>query len=161
MPEPVLTIEPGRSIVGPAGVAVYTVGSIKAIPGVRTYVAVDGGMADNIRPSLYDARYTAAIANRTPDGAVREVAIVGKYCESGDILIERIALPAIEIGDLLALPACGAYCLPMASNYNGSLRPAVIMVAEDGITVMRERETVADLMRHDPVLREALAPEPA
>jgi diaminopimelate decarboxylase len=161
MPEPVLTIEPGRSIVGPAGVAVYTVGSIKAIPGVRTYVAVDGGMADNIRPSLYDARYTAAIANRTPDGAVREVAIVGKYCESGDILIERIALPAIEIGDLLALPACGAYCLPMASNYNGSLRPAVILVAEDGITVMRERETVADLMRHDPVLREVLAPEPA
>ncbi len=160
-PEPVLTIEPGRSIVGPAGVAVYTVGARKTIPGVRTYVAVDGGMADNIRPSLYEARYTAAIANRAPEGDVREVAIVGKYCESGDILIERIALPAIGIGDLLAMPACGAYCLPMASNYNGSLRPAVVMVAEDGVTVMRERETVADLMRHDPVLREALAFDPA
>ena len=161
MPEPVLTIEPGRSIVGPAGVAVYTVGSIKAIPGVRTYVAVDGGMADNIRPSLYEALYTAEIANRAPEGADREVAIVGKYCESGDILIERIAMPAIAVGDLLALPACGAYCLPMASNYNGSLRPAVVMVTGDGVTVMRERETVADLMRHDPVLREALAPDPA
>jgi diaminopimelate decarboxylase len=161
MPEPVLTIEPGRSIVGPAGVAVYTVGSIKTIPGVRTYVAVDGGMADNIRPSLYEARYSAAIANRTPEGDVREVAIVGKYCESGDILIERIAMPAISVGDLLALPACGAYCLPMASNYNGSLRPAVIMVAEDDVTVMRERETVADLMRHDPALREAIALDPA
>lgn len=161
MPEPVLTIEPGRSIAGPAGVAVYTVGSIKTIPDVRTYVAVDGGMADNIRPSLYDARYTVEIANRTPDGPVREVAIVGKYCESGDILIERIATPAIAVGDLLALPACGAYCLPMASNYNGSARPAVIMVSEDGVTVMRERETVADLMRHDPVLRAALALDPA
>jgi diaminopimelate decarboxylase len=122
---------------------------------------VDGGMADNIRPSLYEARYTAAIANRTPDGDVREVAIVGKYCESGDILIERIAMPAIAVGDLLALPASGAYCLPMASNYNGSLRPAVIMVAEDDVTVMRERETVADLMRHDPALREAIALDPA
>lgn len=161
VPEPVLTIEPGRSIVGPAGVAVYTIGSVKAIPGVRTYVAVDGGMADNIRPSLYEAPYTAALANRAPEGARREVAIVGKYCESGDILIERIAMPALTVGDLLALPACGAYCLPMASNYNGSLRPAVVMVAEHGVTVMRERETVTDLMRHDPALREALALEPA
>lgn len=161
MPNPVLTIEPGRSIAGPAGVAVYTVGSIKTIPDVRTYVAVDGGMADNIRPSLYDARYTVEIANRRPDGPVREVAIVGKYCESGDILIERIATPAIAVGDLLAMPACGAYCLPMASNYNGSTRPAVIMVADEGVTVMRERETFADLMRHDPVLRAALAPDPA
>jgi diaminopimelate decarboxylase len=159
MPEPVLTIEPGRSIVGPAGVAVYTVGSIKTIPGVRTYVAVDGGMADNIRPSLYEALYTAEIAGRAPGDPTGEVAIVGKYCESGDILIERIAMPAIAVGDLLALPACGAYCLPMASNYNGSLRPTVVMVAEDEVTVMRERETVADLMRHDPVLRAALAPE--
>jgi diaminopimelate decarboxylase len=160
MPEPVLTIEPGRSIAGPAGIALYTVGSIKTIPGVRTYVAVDGGMADNIRPSLYDARYSAAIANRAPREVAGEVAIVGKYCESGDILIERIAMPAIAVGDMLALPACGAYCLPMASNYNGSLRPAVIMVGADGVRVMRERETVADLMRHDPVLRQALVPGP-
>lgn len=158
MPEPVLTLEPGRSIVGPAGVAVYRVGSVKAIPGVRTYVAVDGGMADNIRPSLYEARYTAAVANRDPDGAtLRDVAVVGKYCESGDILIERIALPELRPGDLLAIPACGAYCLPMASNYNGALRPAVVLVTPDGPRIMRRRETYADLMRHDP----ALAPDDA
>jgi diaminopimelate decarboxylase len=161
LPEPTLTIEPGRSIAGPAGVALYTVGSIKTIPGVRTYVAVDGGMADNIRPSLYDARYTAAIANRQPgDVATGDVAVVGKYCESGDILIERIAMPKISVGDLLALPGSGAYCLPMASNYNGSLRPAVVMVGSRGVQVMRERETVDDLMRHDPVLKEAFAARP-
>ncbi|HYH13259.1 MAG TPA: diaminopimelate decarboxylase, partial [Thermomicrobiales bacterium] len=145
------TIEPGRSIVGPAGVAVYRVGSIKEIPGVRTYVAVDGGMADNIRPSLYDARYTAVVANRDAEVAGdRDVAVVGKYCESGDILIDRIALPDVEVGDLLAMPACGAYCLPMASNYNGSLRPAVIMVSPSGVRVMKRRESYDDLLRHDP-----------
>jgi len=153
MPDPVLTIEPGRSIVGPAGVAVYRVGSIKEIPGIRTYVAVDGGMADNIRPSLYDARYTAVVANRDAEGAgEREVAVVGKYCESGDILIERIALPDVAVGDLLAVPACGAYCLPMASNYNGALRPAVILVSPSGARVMKRRETYDDLLRHDPAL---------
>jgi diaminopimelate decarboxylase len=153
MPEPVLTIEPGRSIVGPAGVAVYRVGSIKEIPGVRTYVAVDGGMADNIRPSLYDAQYTAVVANRDTEVAgTRDVAVVGKYCESGDIVIEHVSLPDVEVGDLLAIPACGAYCLPMASNYNGSLRPAVVMVSESGVTLMRRRETYDDLLRHDPAL---------
>ena len=153
MPEPVLTIEPGRSIVGPAGVAVYRVGSIKEIPGVRTYVAVDGGMADNIRPSLYDARYTTVVANRDADVAGdRDVAVVGKYCESGDILIEKISLPDVAVDDLLALPASGAYCLPMASNYNGALRPAVILVSSSGVRVMRMRETYDDLLRHDPVL---------
>lgn len=153
LPEPVLTIEPGRSIVGTAGVAVYRVGSIKEIPGVRTYIAVDGGMADNIRPSLYDARYTAAIVNReAQEAAARTVAIVGKYCESGDILIEEIALPEILVDDLLAIPGCGAYCLPMASNYNGSLRPAVLMVRDAGVRVMRYRETYRDLFRHDPIL---------
>lgn len=153
MPEPVLTIEPGRSIVGPAGVAVYRVGSIKHIPGVRTYVAVDGGMADNIRPSLYDARYTAVVANRDADVAEdRDVAVVGKYCESGDILIQHISLPDVEVGDLLAIPACGAYCLPMASNYNGALRPAVIMVSPSGVRVMTRRETYGDLLRCDPAI---------
>lgn len=151
--EPVLTIEPGRSIVGPAGVAVYRVGSIKVIPGVRTYVAVDGGMADNIRPSLYDAEYTAAIANRHGTGAAgRDVAIVGKYCESGDILIERIELPDVAVGDLLAVPGSGAYCLPMASNYNGSLRPAVLLLNYGDVRIMRRRETYQDLLRHDPIL---------
>ncbi len=153
MPEPVLTVEPGRSIVGPAGVAVYRVGSIKEIPGVRTYVAVDGGMADNIRPSLYDARYTAVVANRDADvGRIRDVAVVGKYCESGDILIEHVSLPDVEVGDVLALPGCGAYCLPMASNYNGALRPAVVLVSSGGVKLMRRRETYADLLRHDPAL---------
>ncbi|MBA2289449.1 MAG: diaminopimelate decarboxylase [Chloroflexia bacterium] len=150
--EPVLTIEPGRSIVGPAGVALYRVGSIKEIPGVRTYVAVDGGMADNIRPSLYDAEYTAAIANRNETGPGRDVAIVGKYCESGDILIEKIALPDVAVGDLLAVPGCGAYCLPMASNYNGSLRPAVLLLNDGDVKIMRHRETYRDLFRHDPIL---------
>jgi diaminopimelate decarboxylase len=156
MPPPVLTIEPGRSIAGPAGVAIYRVGSIKDIPGVRTYVAVDGGMADNVRPSLYGARYTAALANRTPrcEGD-RDVAVVGKYCESGDILIEHVSLPDVEVGDVLALPACGAYCLPMSSNYNGSLKPAVLLVSDSGVRVMRKRETHEDLFRHDPVLEEA------
>lgn len=154
MAEPVLTIEPGRSIVGPAGVAVYTVGSIKVIPGVRTYVAVDGGMADNIRPSLYDAVYTASIANRAPDGSTeRDVAVVGKYCESGDILIEHVSLSDVHIGDILALPGSGAYCLPLASNYNGALRPTVLLLAEAGVSVMKERETYDDLLRHDPVLK--------
>lgn len=156
MPEPVLTIEPGRSIVGPAGVAVYTVGSIKEIPGVRIYVAVDGGMADNIRPSLYDAEYTASIANRDAKvSGERDVAIVGKYCESGDVLIEHISLSDVQVGDLVALPASGAYCLPMASNYNGSLRAAVLLVSPEAVRIMKERETYDDLFRHDPVLQAA------
>ncbi|HEX5497575.1 MAG TPA: diaminopimelate decarboxylase, partial [Thermomicrobiales bacterium] len=119
LPPPELVVEPGRAIVGPAGVALYRVGARKEIPGVRTYVSVDGGMADNIRPSLYGARYSAALANR--DGAAEPtetVTIAGKYCESGDILIDAIALPPLEPGDLLAVPMAGAYCLAMASNYN-------------------------------------------
>ncbi|HEV2128758.1 MAG TPA: diaminopimelate decarboxylase [Thermomicrobiales bacterium] len=157
MPDPVLTIEPGRSVAGPAGVAVYRVGSIKEIPGTRTYVAVDGGMADNIRPALYEARYTAAVANRHPVVAgSRDVAVVGKYCESGDILIGHVSLPDVRVNDLLAIPACGAYCLPMASNYNGAFKPAVIMVGPSGVRVMKKRETREDLFRNDPVL-EAVA----
>ncbi len=153
MPEPELTIEPGRSIAGPAGVALYRVGSVKEVAGVRTYVAVDGGMADNIRPSLYDAQYTAAIANRdAPVSAERPVAIVGKYCESGDVLIDEIAMPDVAVDDLLAVPACGAYCLPMASNYNGSLRPGVVMLSDTGVRIVRHRETYGDLLRHDPIL---------
>ncbi|MDQ3523629.1 MAG: diaminopimelate decarboxylase, partial [Chloroflexota bacterium] len=113
---------------------------------------VDGGMADNIRPSLYDAEYTAAIANRNETGPGRDVAIVGKYCESGDILIEKIALPDVAVGDLLAVPGCGAYCLPMASNYNGSLRPAVLLLNDGDVKIMRHRETYRDLFRHDPIL---------
>lgn len=148
-PLPILTIEPGRAIVGPAGVALYSVGSVKELPGIRTYVAVDGGMADNLRPSLYGAEYSAEIANRLASGGEREVAIAGKYCESGDILIERIGLPPVAPGDLLAIPAAGAYCLSMASNYNMALKPAVVLVNDGSARLIRRRETYDDLLRCD------------
>lgn len=149
LPTPVVTVEPGRSIVGRAGVAVYEVGTRKEIPDVRTYVSVDGGMADNIRPSLYEAVYTADLANRNGEGETETVTIAGKYCESGDILIEGITIPVLRRGDLLAVPAAGAYGLAMASNYNMSLRPAVIMVGQGQARVIRARETFDDLLRLD------------
>lgn len=145
---PLLTVEPGRSIVGPAGVAVYRVGVIKDIPGVRRYVCVDGGMADNIRPALYGARYTAALANRS-SGPPAIVTIAGKYCESGDVLIRDVELPEPEPGDLIALPAAGAYCLAMASNYNLALRPAVVRVHDGGASVVQRRERFEDLVSRD------------
>jgi diaminopimelate decarboxylase len=143
---PQLVVEPGRSIAGPAGVALYTVGSIKDIPGVRRYVAVDGGMGDNIRPKLYGARYEAFLASgpeRPHDG---KVTIAGKYCESTDILITDIEMPALQAGDVICLPAAGAYCLAMASNYNGMPRPEVLMVGDGQARVMRRRETLDDLL---------------
>lgn len=149
MPIPQVIIEPGRAIAGPAGVAVYTIGARKELPDLRTYVSVDGGMADNIRPALYDASYTAVIANRDNDSASETVTISGKYCESGDILIDRIQLPSPVEGDLLAVPAAGAYCLAMASNYNMSLRPAVVLLQDGSATVIRRRESFADLIRLD------------
>lgn len=149
LPLPIVTVEPGRSIVGRAGVAFYEVGTRKEIPGVRTYVSVDGGMADNIRPTLYEAVYTAGLANREGDGDTEEVTIAGKYCESGDILIEGITLPVLRRGDLLAIPAAGAYSLAMASNYNVSRRPAVVLVADGQARVIRKRETYEDLLRLD------------
>ena len=143
---PQLVVEPGRSIAGPAGMALYTVGSIKDIPGVRRYVAVDGGMGDNIRPKLYGARYEAYLASAPegrPDG---KVTIAGKYCESTDILITDIEMPALSPGDVVALPAAGAYCLAMASNYNGMPRPEVLMLRDGKAEVMRRRETLDDLV---------------
>ena len=143
---PQLVVEPGRSIAGPAGMALYTVGSIKDIPGVRRYVAVDGGMGDNIRPKLYGARYEAYLASapdRAPDG---KVTIAGKYCESTDILITDIEMPPLQAGDIIALPAAGAYCLAMASNYNGMPRPEVLMLRDGQATIMRRRETLDDLV---------------
>ena len=149
LPLPRITVEPGRSIVGPAGVALYTVGAIKDIPGVRRYVSVDGGMADNIRPARYGAAYTARLANRAadPHAAAERVTIAGKYCESGDVLIRDIALPPLAPGDLLALPAAGAYCLAMASNYNLAPRPAVVFVRDGRPRLVRRRETLDDLLR--------------
>jgi diaminopimelate decarboxylase len=146
LPLPELVVEPGRSIVGPAAVAIYRVGAIKEIAGVRCYVAVDGGMADNIRPSLYGARYTAALANRAERGPHQQVTIAGKFCESGDILIDGIDMPAVVPGDLLAIPVAGAYCLAMASNYNHALRPAVVLVNDGAARLIRRRETYEDLV---------------
>ena len=143
---PELVVEPGRSIAGPAGMALYTVGSIKDIPGVRRYVAVDGGMGDNIRPKLYGARYEAFLASDPERATDGEVTIAGKYCESTDILITDIAMPPLKPGDVIAVPAAGAYCLAMASNYNGMPRPEVLMLREGEAHVMRRRETLDDLL---------------
>jgi diaminopimelate decarboxylase len=143
---PKLSIEPGRSIVGPAGVAVYRVGSVKRIDGVRTYVATDGGMADNIRPTAYGAVYTPLLANRALDTADATVAIAGRYCESGDVLVRDALLPMPKVGDLVAVPASGAYHLSMASNYNLVPRPAVVVVSGGAARLVRRRETYADLL---------------
>jgi diaminopimelate decarboxylase len=145
---PTLTIEPGRSIVGPSGVALYRVGAIKEIPHVRRYVSVDGGMADNIRPALYGARYEAALANRD-SGERAMVTIAGKYCESGDVLIRDIEMISPVAGDLVAIPAAGAYCLAMSSNYNLALRPAVVMVSHGEARLIQRRETYDDLLCRD------------
>jgi diaminopimelate decarboxylase len=149
MPLPMLTIEPGRSIVGPACVALYTVGSVKEITGVRTYVAVDGGMADNIRPTAYGAVYTPLLANRVLDAFDARVAIAGKYCESGDVLVRDAVLPMPRVGDVVAVPVSGAYHMSMASNYNLAPRPAVVVVADGEARLVRRRETYEDLLRAD------------
>jgi len=147
---PQLTIEPGRAIVGQAGVALYTVGTIKDIPDIRRYVSVDGGMGDNIRPALYGAKYEAVVASKMAVKEAAEVTIAGKFCESGDILIRDVSLPELKSGDIIALASCGAYCLPLASNYNASLKPAVVMVREGKARLIRRRETFSDLVRYDP-----------
>ena len=146
---PQLVIEPGRSVVGQAAIALYTVGVVKDIPGVRCYVSVDGGMADNIRPALYGAKYEAVVANKMSEEEVREVTIAGKFCESGDILVKDVNLPLVSAGDIIAIPDCGAYCLPMASNYNASLKPAIVLVKGGKARLIRRRETLEDLTRCD------------
>jgi diaminopimelate decarboxylase len=143
---PKLVLEPGRSLVGQAGMTLYTAGSIKEVPGKCTYVAVDGGMADNIRPALYQAEYRAIVANKADCPPAQRVAIAGKYCESGDILMSDVDLPRIEPGDVIAVPATGAYCIPMASNYNLSLKPPIVVVDEGQATLVRRRETYDDLL---------------
>jgi diaminopimelate decarboxylase len=143
---PLLVVEPGRSIAGPAGVALYTVGAIKDIPGVRRYVAVDGGMGDNIRPKLYDARYEVLPAAGPDAAAAGLVTIAGKYCESTDVLVTDAPLPPVTSGDVVFVPAAGAYCLSMASNYNGMPRPAAVMVRDGEARLIRRRETLDDLL---------------
>jgi diaminopimelate decarboxylase len=145
--EPKLTVEPGRSIVARAGVALYTVGARKEAPGILPYVSVDGGMADNIRPAMYDSRYEALVANRANDAPAERVTIAGKYCESGDVLIRDVELPKLAAGDVLALPASGAYCLAMASNYNYALRAPIVLVRDGNARLVRRRETYEDLLR--------------
>ena len=146
LPLPEVHIEPGRSIVARAGVALYTVGSRKEIPGVRTYVAVDGGMADNVRPAMYGSGYAALLANRARDAAEETVTIAGKFCESGDILVKDVDLPRAQPGDLLAIPASGAYNLAMESNYNLAQRPAVIFVRDGEARLTRRRQNYDDLL---------------
>jgi diaminopimelate decarboxylase len=145
--EPHLFIEPGRSIIARAGVALYTVGSSKDVPGVRRYVSVDGGMGDNVRPAIYDSKYAGIVANKPLDERRETVTIAGKYCESGDLLLKDAELPPLEPGDVLALAASGAYNLAMASNYNAGLRPPIVLVANGEAKLMRRRETYEDLLR--------------
>jgi diaminopimelate decarboxylase len=145
LPEPEVWLEPGRSLVGRAGVTLYRVGAVKRLP-ERTWVAVDGGMSDNPRPQLYDARYTALSAARAAETPDEPVSVAGMHCESGDVLIDDVTLPAPRRGDLLAVPATGAYTLAMSSNYNGVGRPAAVLVAGGDATLIRRRETVDDLL---------------
>jgi diaminopimelate decarboxylase len=146
LPEPQVWLEPGRSLVGPAGVTLYRVGAVKRLP-ERTWIAIDGGMSDNPRPQLYDAVYTAVSATRVGEPADERVSVAGMHCESGDVLIDDVLLPAPRRGDLLAVPATGAYTLAMASNYNGVTRPAAVLVRDGEAQLIRRRETVADLLR--------------
>lgn len=145
LPEPEVWLEPGRSLVGPAGVTLYRVGSVKRLDGV-TWAAIDGGMSDNPRPQLYGARYTALLASRATETPAEAVSVAGMHCESGDVLIDDVLLPAPQRGDLLAVPATGAYTLAMASNYNGVGRAAAVMVRNGQAALIRRRETVDDLL---------------
>ncbi|GGX82427.1 diaminopimelate decarboxylase [Streptomyces hiroshimensis] len=147
---PRISVEPGRAIVGPTAFTLYEVGTVKELPGLRTYVSVDGGMSDNIRTALYDAEYTVALVSRTSTAAPMLSRVVGKHCESGDIVVRDAFLPAdVAPGDLLAVPATGAYCRSMASNYNHALRPPVVAVADGAARVIVRRETEEDLLRLD------------
>jgi diaminopimelate decarboxylase len=143
-----LVLEPGRSLVGRAGVTLYRVGVVKETGGVR-YVAIDGGMSDNPRPQLYGSRYEALLANRADELADGVFRVAGKHCESGDVLIDAAELPHPQRGDLLAVPATGAYTLAMGSTYNGVPRPAVILVNDGDARVIRFRERVDDLLRYE------------
>lgn len=146
---PKVVIEPGRWIVGEAGITLYTIGSIKNIPRIRTYVGVDGGMPDNPRPSLYNAKYEALIANKMDEEPKNIVTIAGKCCESGDILIWDLKVPYIESGDILAVLSTGAYNYSMASNYNRIPRPAVVMVSNGKDRLIVKRETYDDIIKNE------------
>jgi diaminopimelate decarboxylase len=142
-------LEPGRSLVGRAATTLYRVGTVKQASEAATFVSIDGGMSDNPRPQLYRARQTALLADRVGEATVGFFAVCGKHCESGDVLVERVALPEPRRGDLLAVPATGAYTLGMASNYNGVARPAALLVSERRTSVIRRRESIEDLLRYE------------
>jgi diaminopimelate decarboxylase len=148
-PLPEIWVEPGRSIVGDAGTTLYTVGTNKDIPGVRKYVAVDGGMTDNPRPALYQSEYEAMLANRATEEPQEVVSIAGKACESGDMLIWDLSLPAVNTGDILAVSCTGAYNYAMASNYNRIRRPAVVFVKDGHADLVVKRETYNDIVGND------------
>ena len=149
LPQPKLVVEPGRSIICNAGVTLYTAGSCKQVPEGRKYIAVDGGMSDNPRPSMYQAEYKAVIANKANDKPKETVTIAGKFCESGDILIKDINLPKIETGDIICIPATGAYNYSMASHYNKIPKPAAIIVHNGQSDVIIKRESYQDLIFFD------------
>lgn len=147
---PRISVEPGRAIVGPTAFTLYEVGTVKQLAGLRTYVSVDGGMSDNIRTALYDAEYSVSLVSRTSDAEPMLSRVVGKHCESGDIVVKDAFLPAdLAPGDLIAVPATGAYCRSMASNYNHALRPPVVAVRDGEARVIVRRETEEDLLRLD------------
>ncbi len=148
-PVPRILVEPGRSLVGNAGITLYEVGTVKEIPGVRTYVAVDGGMSDNLRPMLYDAKYDALIANRASDARDTRVTVAGMHCESSDIIVRDVEMAAPRVGDVLATPATGAYGHAMANNYNGMPRPPVVFAKDGEARVVVRRETLDDLVARD------------
>jgi diaminopimelate decarboxylase len=148
-PLPRLLMEPGRSMVATAGMTLYTIGSMKDVPGLCKYVAVDGGMGDNIRPALYQAQYSAVVANKINAPVAETVTIVGKYCESGDILIKGLPVPHVENGDILAVFGTGAYNYSMASNYNRFPRPAVVLVGSGKAHVLVQRETYDTIIQQD------------
>ncbi|MGY1829948.1 diaminopimelate decarboxylase [Geodermatophilus sp. SYSU D01180] len=171
LPVPRLAVEPGRAIAGPGTVTLYEIGTIKPVrlgggghggPQVRNYVSVDGGMSDNIRTALYDASYTCVLANRTSDAPPALCRVVGKHCESGDVLVRDLWLPSdVQPGDLLAVAATGAYCWSMASNYNYLLKPPVVAVREGAATEIVRRQTLSDVFALDAVLAATPAPSPA
>ncbi|WP_409331648.1 diaminopimelate decarboxylase [Trujillonella humicola] len=172
LPVPRLAVEPGRAIAGPGTVTLYEIGTIKPVrlgagggpgtPPVRNYVSVDGGMSDNIRTALYDASYTCVLANRTSTAPPALCRVVGKHCESGDVLVRDLWLPSDVVpGDLLAVAATGAYCWSMASNYNYLLKPPVVAVRDGAATEIVRRQTLSDVFALDAVLADVPAPSPA
>ena len=148
-PRATLVLEPGRSVVGPAGITLYTVQATKTAADGTRYVAIDGGMSDNPRPQLYDARYTVAAAGRMDDAPLETVDIAGRHCESGDVLVRGVSLPSMRRGDLVGVAATGAYSQSMASTYNLVPRAAAVIVEAGRSTLVTRRETVSELLARD------------